>query len=279
MQWFDELDLDPTAHPVSMGTRKLGTRPWLVTDDKRDEELALKHDLLLNERSAVLHVSPDSTPAAIDVLDLISRSAVAQDGPSADSDMHPLEAAARTVQEDLVLLDPRPAGWHLNSAALCFPTRWSLADKVDRHISAVHGPVREYDTRIADRVNRLFDQLTERPVWRRNWFLMSNPALFQPYPTPIEHVPAAEVEQSLWIRSERQTLRQLPSGWILFTIRIQQALLSELLSTTDRVAAFTTWVHNVPVDRSPQRHLFPEQRAALADALAHHARHTTWPTP
>ncbi|MFT4597393.1 MAG: hypothetical protein ACI9TF_001642, partial [Paracrocinitomix sp.] len=42
ISWFDELVLDPGAHPVAMGTRALGDRPWLVADDRRDAELAIK---------------------------------------------------------------------------------------------------------------------------------------------------------------------------------------------------------------------------------------------
>ena len=44
--WFDELALDPEAHPVAMGTRALGDRPWLVADRHRDHELAIKNELL-----------------------------------------------------------------------------------------------------------------------------------------------------------------------------------------------------------------------------------------
>jgi len=283
MHWFDEIDLDPSSHPVSMGIRKLGDRPWLITDAKRDAELERKQALLRDHRAAVLHLTAECVEAATDVVQLVSdHGATGAPAPQDNADpleaaLHPLEAAALAVQEDLVLLDRRETGWHLNSAALCFPTRWTLADKVDHHISVVHGPVKDYDTRIASRVDRLFDQLTEKPVWRRNWFLMSNPALFQPFPTPIEHVESHDIEHGMWIRSERQTLRRLPSGWILFTIRIQQALLSELIDHHGRTDEFAHWLRDVPVQTSPQRHLFPEQRTALIDAFDHRQATGTWP--
>ena len=40
--WLDEIDLDVTGPPVSMGVRKLGNRPWTFTDAFTDDELALK---------------------------------------------------------------------------------------------------------------------------------------------------------------------------------------------------------------------------------------------
>ena len=62
--WFDELNLDPDAHPVAMGTRSLGERPWLVADDKRDQELALKAELLATRRDRVLHLTDESVPVS-----------------------------------------------------------------------------------------------------------------------------------------------------------------------------------------------------------------------
>ena len=53
--WFDELALDPEAHPVAMGTRALGDRPWLVADGHRDHELAIKNELLASRRDQVLY--------------------------------------------------------------------------------------------------------------------------------------------------------------------------------------------------------------------------------
>lgn len=275
--WFDEINLDPAAHPVAMGTRSLGDSPWLIVDGKRDAELAQKRELLEENRAAVLHLTPECHEAATDVLDLVHDAGL--DDPTGNEQPHPLVAAACTAQEDLALLKRHDDGWHLNSAVLCFPTRWTLADKIGRHIAAVHGPVADYEPRIAQRVDRLFDRLTERPVWRRNWFLMTNAELFQPFPTPIDHLLASEIEAGMWIRSERQTLRLLPSGWILFTIRVQQEPFRDVVDDGERREAFTSWVRDVPVETSPQRHLFASQRAPLLEALEHRSETGTWPAP
>ena len=43
--WLDEINLGLSGPPVSMGIRKLGNRPWLFTDEKTKDELALKMKL------------------------------------------------------------------------------------------------------------------------------------------------------------------------------------------------------------------------------------------
>ena len=50
------------------------------------------------------------------------------------------------MQEDLCLLlpDPRCKQYKLVSAAVLFPMRWSLVQKINRRMSVIHGPVPFY---------------------------------------------------------------------------------------------------------------------------------------
>lgn len=250
-----------------MQTRSLRDRPWLVADDRRHDELALKRSLLLEHRDRVLVATESSRTAGNDLVALIEQAGLSVD-PNADE--HSLAVAGLSVQEDLCLLQRRSSGWFLDSASLSFPTRWLLQDKVNRHIAEVHAPVGGYTPRINGAVDRLFDQLTDRPVWRRNWFLMSNPALFQPERQPIAVMPQSYALTRLYVRSERQTLRLLPCGWIVFTIRIQQATLRAALNTPERVSDFRNWVENVPADFAQRRHVSDAQRGPLLAALTAH---------
>jgi hypothetical protein len=257
--WFDELVLDPAAHPVAMGIRSLGDRPWLVHDADRSREIELKTELLASNRDAVLHTTDASVPAAAALAQLVG---------AEPSDVHPIERAALAVQADLCLLQRRESGWFLDASCLCFPTRWHLREKVGHHIAHVHGPVDGYHPRITNKVDQLFDRLTERPVWRRNWFLMTDPTLHQPDRPPTETIiPADRVMTELYVRSERQTLRRVIDDWVVFTIRIQQLPLGQLLTSTDRSAAFAGWVEHVSDDFGRRRHLTPPQRHELLTAL------------
>lgn len=140
--------------------------------------------------------------------------------------------------------------------------------KVGQHIAVVHGPVRGYDERVSTKVDTLFDRLTDRPVWRRNWFLMTDPTLFQPdRPAHETVIPADQVLDKMYIRSERQTLRRVIDDWIVFTIRIQQEPLRRLLTTDARRLAFVDWAANVSPDFGARRHLSDAQRSELLAAL------------
>lgn len=260
--WLDELNFDVTQPWLQMGTRALGDQPWLIVDEKRDAELREKERLLAARHAEVFAVVDDEsigadwgdTATASAELLLLIRAELASLGlesPLLPLDLHPLDEAGRLVQEDLCLLRRRPSGsmgdgpirWCLDAASLCFPSRWRLVEKLGLPMGAVHSPVPGYDPVLVDRVDRLLDSLMEGPagrvVRRRNWFVHPDASLFQPERPASEPIIATEnADADLIVRSERQTLRALPSGWIVFTIRIQQVPLGVALADPTRRAAF-----------------------------------------
>lgn len=268
--WFDELELRPTANAVSMGTHAIGERPWLIVDDRREAELNEKRRSLANRRDEVAWLTDASVPAAERVTDMLAEDGVTVDHASAE---HPLERAALSVQDDLVLLESRNGVWHHDASVVCFPTHWHLPSKVGRPVTEVHAPVTGYAERIDARVTRLFDWLdanpqNPRPVWRRNFGLTETRELFQPqYRDGDPDLAADCVLDGLFVRSERQTLRRVTDGWILFTIRIQIASIGELVRTAEQAERFAKWVREVPPELGRQRHLGEAQRPALLGAL------------
>ena len=74
VNWLGEIDLGTTGAPVSMGVRKLGERPWLVTDEYRDHELSLKSELALNPDKTVFLTLGNAEQASSEVVSLITDS-------------------------------------------------------------------------------------------------------------------------------------------------------------------------------------------------------------
>ncbi|MEO1061756.1 MAG: DUF3445 domain-containing protein [Actinomycetota bacterium] len=264
--WLDELDLRVEARPVEMGTRALGDRPWLVVDDHRDAELALKRALRAEHGAEVFAALDGSEEASAEVLALVLDAV----GGDPEPDLHPLDDAGLRVQEDLCVVQPVDGSWQLRAASLHFPSRWRLADKLGRSITEVHGPVDRYRAALAARVDRLFERIGERPVLRRNWFVHPDPRLFQP-DRPVGGDPVVAADRALdelHVRSERQTLRRLPgSGAVLFTIRVQQVTLAELVADAARRAALVRLLDEGDADVLSHRGLAAPQVAELRRAL------------
>ena len=267
--WFDELDLHAGPPEAAMGTRALEADRWLLVDDDWLAQREASRRLLGARRAEVL--APGAAEAAeelgarIDAWLAARHPGLVDDAHLAEPD--PLAAAAMRVAEDLCVLTPGADGWVLAAGCVCFPSYWRLADKVGRPLLDVHEPVPGYAGRLAGRVDAFLGRL--RPgqgVWRRNWSIHDDPALF----APVHGPPAGD---DRWLRTEYQTLVRLErTEAVVFTIRTQQVPLSALASRPDRCAALA----------GALRAWTPAQRAykgaavdgAVLDWLDHHAGET-----
>jgi hypothetical protein len=234
-----------------MGTRALNTEEWLQRDDLADTELALRQRLLAEQRPHVFACTDAAHEAAEETAQLVEEWLHAHQLPALSTptvEAHPLARAAVGIQEDLCLMVRHHDGWRLEGGCVCFPSLWSLAEKMGGTPGAVHAPVAHYAEELAARVDTFFDRLSpDKPVWRRNLSLWPACLLWVPThelaPELWDPVPTDPAAPRLWLRTERQTLRRLPdSGAILFTIRVQMAPLSVLGARPDRAGALAAWL-------------------------------------
>ncbi|MBT7202771.1 MAG: DUF3445 domain-containing protein [Deltaproteobacteria bacterium] len=253
------LPFDGKPHRWTMGLRPLALENWLWLDGRYDKEVALRRELLSQRRDEVFQACPEAQAASTEVLELVlvflekkhpeRFQRIREDKSLAPGQttfemavraLHPLELAGRLVQEDLCVMQAVPDDfedareYHLTAAALCFPTRWNLREKIGHPMSEIHDPVPGYREQINAPVNQFMRRLTpEKPMWRINWSLNEDSTLFQPgghgvlEATP--HLTSENAGTEVFLRLERQTLRRLPmTSAILFTIRILQCPLEEL---------------------------------------------------
>ena len=272
-------------HRMTVGLRPLALEEWIDLDTDHDAQLQARA-ALLRERNDVLAGLPGSHAAQREVLDLLiehlrvhfddrytlsapaapPRVTINSTGQTvsleggfkyrdSDSDRNdestaPLRMAAHLVPEDLCLLQDGDDGrLRMSAAALCFPTRWKLADKLGQPLLDIHAPVPGYAREVGTASDRVMDSLDPaRLLWRQNWSLLDSPALYQPVRIELpEPLRADSLGRQLWMRSERQTLRRLPrTGAVLFTIRIRQCTLDTLCREPGAAERLLTQVQTMP---------------------------------
>lgn len=251
-----------------MGLRPLKTARWLEVDRQRAATLAEKGRLLCEVHDRVVASLPGSEPAGAEllvaVLDNLDRhhpgtvtrhpDATVEDcttGHIVDTrGLHPVDAAGRLVAEDLCVMEQVEGAWTMTAASLCFPSRWTLAAKLGRDITAIHAPVPGFGEALARPTANVLNRLrTDRPVWRLNWTLIDRPDLHQPDPAGRRSPPPlTDPGRELWFRVERQTLRRLTDRpAITFTIRTYVTSLADLLiDHPETAAALRTALSTVP---------------------------------
>lgn len=234
--------VDGSPWRLSMGLRRLDPDCWLEVDDHRAEELDAKARLLDTARDVVVATLAGSEPPCEELRSMIvahvgaRRPGLDTSGSRAGpADWHPIVAAALLVQEDLCVLERLDGDWRLTAACVCFPSRWSLTEKLGQTLGGIHAPVPGFREALLGPTSTFFDRLTaERPVWRLNWTLLDTDERHLPEPSGrLARWDERDVGSTLWFRVERQTLRRLPaSGAIAFTIRTYVRTLADVVDTT-----------------------------------------------
>lgn len=146
-----------------------------------------------------------------------------------------LPEAALAHHEDMCLLTLTPGDlqYRLVGAAVAWPSDWTPAAKLGLPLRALHAPIQGYEDQLASGVDAFMAKLKPGAIYgRANWFIAATPAMrwvAEPPETAFAHVTEANAGETLFVRSERQTLRRLPeTGAILFTIGIYVAPLGTL---------------------------------------------------
>jgi hypothetical protein len=147
-----------------------------------------------------------------------------------------LPEAALAVHEDLCLLSKREGEevYRLLGAAVAWPSDWHPAEKIGLPLRALHAPIAGYEEQLATGVDRFMETLRPGPIYGRcNWFIAATgERRWLPDRPPAEafaHVTPDNAASTLFVRSERQTLRRLPqTGAILFAIGIYVETLGSL---------------------------------------------------
>ncbi|MGE0826326.1 MAG: DUF3445 domain-containing protein [Candidatus Binatia bacterium] len=275
---------------LAMGLLPLDFHDWIEPDERMAVELAEKARLLAGWHSDVFATLPAAAAGSAEVLELLAahlpsrfptlyrregrtlQNLVTSESWNLDqTELHLLDLAGRLVQEDLCLMqeESRTKTYLLVGASLCFPTRWRLAEKIGRPLNIIHAPIPGYEEQLASTMDRFFVRLKEdKPVWRVNWGLIDDPALFQPTGHGRQgHNPNITVEnagEKLWLRMERQTLRRLPrTRDILFTIRVYVRPLQELVARPERAAELAATIRTMPEPMRLYKSLPPFLEAVL----------------
>jgi hypothetical protein len=266
----DYFSFRTSAFRQSIGLKELSAESWIEIDSHYPAQISLKESLFRAHENEVFQAMPGTEYGCAQILKLvmdhltrcfpywfmISGSTIrnlitGQIILVEQRERNPLQIAAGLVQEDLCLMQPSPNGYQLRAACVCFPSRWSLHEKMGNSMRGIHGPVPYYIEQIGAGSDQFLTALRQgRLVWRVNWSLHDGPDLFRPTMPPMwpgRTVTSQNAGDEVWLRVERQTLRRLEGcDDILFTIRTHVYPLRELKRNVEAAAALAEALRQWP---------------------------------
>lgn len=132
-------------------------------------------------------------------------------------------------EPDFVLLDE---ALRVQAGCVCFPSFWSLPEKLGQAIDLVHAPVPGLNADLGAKIRTFLERLKPGEVWERwNWGLAATPERNCHPDTLRPRLDSTATLAGTWFRVEHQALVRLPAtGAVLFGIRIQSRTLHEELA-------------------------------------------------
>lgn len=224
--------VDPRGNRLSVGLRTLDLKDWFEFDNNFHVEIEEK--IKLDKSGAEVYAKLPGSDESINEFLSLAEDNLLEFHPSRYAKATSLLEFSKLVQEDVCIMSKIENEWVLTASVLYAPSRWRLLEKIGKSLSGIHAPVPGYEEQIGNAVEFSFDKLTaNRSVWRANWTLLDDATRFQPTPPSAENqlnIAGANLNEQIFFRVERQTLRKLPvTGDIVFTIRTYVTPLGELL--------------------------------------------------
>ena len=246
------LDL---ARWIELGPDAEGPRGWIA--QKAD---VMRHHPTTAFATIVDGAEPECTEIADAVVEHVSRTWSDRFArASLDRSLHPLDAAARLVPEDLVVMVERDDQLVFGAGSVCFPNRWDLRSKIGRPIRTVHEPVSLLNDQLGDAVDGFFRRLRpDRSFWRLGWGILDTADGYTPLDGTAAVRPAHPGVDDLYVRVERETLRRFPvTNAVLFTIRTYIAPLRRVFADRADRDAIESIITAMPAEVRGYKDLTP----------------------
>ncbi len=265
----------PLTQPVfeyQFGVRAMpgGSIPFRQTADFSDELLE-KRKLFESRRDELFAMAEDSELACGETAEWMTQIVPwVQDSQSGEQ---PLVGAGLQVQEDIaVLKNDAESGFPIIGGLVCFPSGWSIRDKLGYSIGHTHEEVPGFTEQMLRRTAKLFESLKPlKTVYRHNWMIAPTPMLSM---LPSESTRNVELRRSLtpltigdqgYFRVEYQTLTRLPKTMaIVFTILTTRCKLNDLAD--DQIRILCGVIRTIPDSVSNYKRITP-MRQALQEYL------------
>lgn len=224
----------------------------------------VRHDALVEERRRWLRSEPQTYSAFLPESGALLDEciALARDWESITLEQRESVTALGTSRErglllgeiwepDFLLLRANEAGqFRLVGGCVCFPSSWSLAEKIGKPIHFIHGSVPGLNAQLGRQIDTFLAKLTSGAAWlRHNWGLSRSPELNQHPSRPLPRFDDSTTLEDVWLRVEQQALVALPtSGGVLFGLRITMHSLAEVKRDAATAQRLARALRTMPAD-------------------------------
>jgi len=162
------------------------------------------------------------------------------------ADATAIDGLGRTWEPDFVILD-RASPHQVRGGCVCFPSGWSLREKVGKSLFLTHAPVPGLNDDLGASISKLLSRIDAGQFFQRtNWGLTGAAELDQ---HPRHKIPAISAEadlQRVYLRIEWQVLTAISAAALLFGIRVFHVPVEEVKSSPELASRLAKNLETMP---------------------------------
>jgi hypothetical protein len=177
-----------------------------------------------------------------------------------------LHAIGGALEPDFLLLKPDESGaMKLLAGCVCFPSSWSLEEKMGRPLDFIHRVVPGLNEQLGPPIAQFLRRMAPDIAWlRTNWGLSRSAELNQHPNRALPRLDASVKPDEVWLRVEHQALVALPkSGGVLFGIRVVVHPFAEVLENREAARGLHRALQTMPEEMATYKGIAPARRQLL----------------
>jgi Haem-dependent oxidative N-demethylase, alpha subunit-like len=177
-----------------------------------------------------------------------------------------LRVIGEALEPDFLLLKPDDTGaMKLVAGCVCFPSSWSLEEKMGRPLDFIHRVVPGLNEQLGQPIAQFLRRMTPDIAWlRANWGLSRSPELNQHPKRALPRLDASVKLDDVWLRVEHQALVALPkTGGVLFGIRVVVHPLAEVKQDAEAARGLRRALETMPEAMAAYKGIAPARGALL----------------
>lgn len=212
------------GHRFQMRMSRGSVRDFFQTRDAGGAILAERRQLLEAEPFRHAAWLPEAAALFAEWIGVVSSAGIVMENhPAEEEPGQRLLRLGRTFESDLLFLQPQDGEFCLVGGCVCFPSSWSLEEKMGRPLDDIHSVVPGLNEQLAAPITQFLHRLAPGIAWcRENWGLSASPSLNQHPALRTPRLTADATLERTWLRVERQALVALPrTGGVCFGIRVE----------------------------------------------------------
>jgi hypothetical protein len=157
-----------------------------------------------------------------------------------------LDALGRSWEPDFVILD-REAPHQVQGGCVCFPSGWSLREKVGKSLFLTHAPVPGLNDDLNANISKLLSRIEIGQFFQRSNWGLTGSAQFDQHPRhEIPAIASAPDPKTVYLRIEWQVLTAISADTLLFGIRVFHVPVEEVKASPELASRLAKNLETMP---------------------------------